>query len=135
MLQVTQADLDADHFALNAPVGTIDLTSGQMYEHDYGDFITKQTTVDPTGKGQATWLAALEVFFQGDSELINYVQRIVGLTAIGKVYVEPSSSLMGMVATVRARFGTRSPGCWTRMRGIFLLMCSLFLTAGTSNPN
>lgn len=28
------------------------------------------------------------MFFQGDSELINYVQRIVGLTAIGKVYVE-----------------------------------------------
>lgn len=88
MLQVTQADLDADPFALNSPGGTIDLTSGQIHEHDYGDFITKQTTTDPATKGMDTWLAALEVFFQGDQELIDYVQRIVGLTAIGKVYVE-----------------------------------------------
>ncbi|NMW89515.1 phage/plasmid primase, P4 family [Mobiluncus curtisii] len=88
MLQVTQADLDADPFALNTPGGTIDLTTGQMYEHDYGDFITKQTTTDPATRGMDTWLAALEVFFQGDQELIDYVQRIVGLTAIGKVYVE-----------------------------------------------
>lgn len=88
MLQVTQADLDAAPFALNAPGGTIDLTSGQIHEHDYGDFITKQTTTDPATKGMDTWLAALEVFFQGDQELIDYVQRIVGLTAIGKVYVE-----------------------------------------------
>lgn len=88
MLQVTQADLDADPFALNTPGGTIDLTSGQMHEHDYGDFITKQTTVDTSDTGADIWLAALDVFFQGDSELIDYVQRIVGLTVIGKVYVE-----------------------------------------------
>ena len=66
MLQVTQADLDADPFALNAPGGTIDLTTGEIHEHDYGDFITKQTTTDPATKGMDTWLAALEVFFQGD---------------------------------------------------------------------
>lgn len=88
MLQVTQADLDADPFALNTLGGTIDLTNGEIHEHDYGDFITKQTTIDPADKGRDTWSAALEVFFQGDQELIDYVQRIVGLTAIGKVYVE-----------------------------------------------
>jgi P4 family phage/plasmid primase-like protien len=35
-----------------------------------------------------TWMEALDIFFFGDRELIDYVQRIAGLAAIGKVYVE-----------------------------------------------
>ena len=31
---------------------------------------------------------ALQTFFQGDADLIRYVQEIVGLAAIGKVYIE-----------------------------------------------
>ncbi len=34
------------------------------------------------------WRDALDVFFQGDSELIGYVQRICGLAAIGQMMVE-----------------------------------------------
>ena len=30
----------------------------------------------------------LQTFFQGDADLIRYVQEIVGLAAIGKVYIE-----------------------------------------------
>lgn len=88
MLQVTQAELDADPFALNTPSGTIDLATGDIRGHDFGDFITKQTTLDPADQGSQVWADALNVFFQGDGELIEYVQRVVGLAAIGKVYVE-----------------------------------------------
>lgn len=88
MLQVTQAELDADPFALNTPSGTIDLATGDIRGHDFGDFITKQTAVDPGCEGSDIWQAALELFFQGDGELIEYVQKVVGLAAIGKVYVE-----------------------------------------------
>lgn len=34
------------------------------------------------------WEDALQTFFQGDADLIRYVQEIVGLAAIGKVYIE-----------------------------------------------
>ena len=34
------------------------------------------------------WEDALRTFFQGDADLIRYVQEIVGLAAIGKVYIE-----------------------------------------------
>ena len=34
------------------------------------------------------WKSALDTFFLGDDTLIDYVQRMVGLSAIGKVYVE-----------------------------------------------
>ena len=52
------------------------------------DFITKQTAVAPSDEGKELWENALNLFFCGDSELISYVQEIVGLASIGKVYVE-----------------------------------------------
>lgn len=50
--------------------------------------MTTQTSLDPSSEGAEIWAEALDVFFQGDSELIAYVQRIVGLAAIGQVFVE-----------------------------------------------
>ena len=50
--------------------------------------MTKQTAVGPSDEGVQIWADALDVFFQGDPELIGYVQRIVGLAAIGQVFVE-----------------------------------------------
>lgn len=50
--------------------------------------MTKLTTPDPGTDGAHLWQEALEVFFQGDAELIAYVQRIVGLAAIGQIFVE-----------------------------------------------
>ena len=51
-------------------------------------FITKITSVSPNYKGQQIWLDCLDLIFQGNQELIDYVQMICGLAAIGKVYVE-----------------------------------------------
>ena len=48
--------------------------------------ITKQTVVGVIGMDK--WLDALDVFFCKDKALIEYVQRIVGLAAIGVVYFE-----------------------------------------------
>ncbi|HAA7550132.1 TPA_asm: DNA primase, partial [Listeria monocytogenes] len=49
---------------------------------------TKQTECDPCSDNEQLWLDALNTIFVGDQELIDYVQMIVGLAAIGKVYVE-----------------------------------------------
>ena len=88
MSQTEQRVLDADEFLLNLPSGTCDLRTGTVREHNAQDYITKQTAVDPSGDGMDVWEDALRTFFQGDADLIRYVQEIVGLAAIGKVYIE-----------------------------------------------
>lgn len=90
MLEVEQRNLDADEFMLNTPTLTYDLRQGTKFpmEHRPEHFITKQTTVDPSSDGADIWAAALDTFFLKDTDLIDYVQRMVDLSAIGKVYVE-----------------------------------------------
>ncbi len=88
MIQIEQRVLDADEFLLNLPSGTCDLRTGAVREHNAQDYITKQTAVAPSGDGMDVWEDALRTFFQGDADLIRYVQEIVGLAAIGKVYIE-----------------------------------------------
>lgn len=90
MVEIDQRQLDADEFLLNTPSATYDLRISlpSAHEHTPADFITKQTTVDPSDDGMDIWQDALETFFCDDNELIDYVQEIAGLSAIGKVCVE-----------------------------------------------
>lgn len=90
MVEIDQRQLDTDEFLLNTPSATYDLRIDlpSAHEHTPADFITKQTTVDPSDEGMDIWQDALETFFCGDNELIDYVQEIAGLSAIGKVCVE-----------------------------------------------
>ena len=88
MLEVKVEDLDKNPFLLNTPSATYDLLDGSRHEHNHEDLITQQTGVDPTEEGLELWLSALRTFFNGDDELISYVQEITGLASIGKVFVE-----------------------------------------------
>ena len=90
MLEVQPSDLDRNEFLLNTPNATYYLPDGLsgMKAHDAADLITKHTLVSPGDEGKKIWEEALDLFFCGDKELIEYVQKIVGLSAIGKVYVE-----------------------------------------------
>ena len=90
MLEIRLSDLDRDEFLLNTPGGTYDLRQGLAggREPDAGDLITKQTSVSPGEDGRKIWEDTLDLVFSKDRELIDYVQMIVGLSAIGKVYVE-----------------------------------------------
>lgn len=90
MVEVETADLDVDENLLNCPDGTYDLRQGLAgrREHDPGDLITKILTYAPGDEGKDLWLSAVNKTFQGDAELAEYVQKIVGLAAIGEVYQE-----------------------------------------------
>lgn len=90
ILEIAPRDLDADCFALCTPEATYDLRRGLAgaREHSPEDFITKITSVSPGVKGQQLWQDCLDLIFQNNQELIDYVQMICGLAAIGKVYVE-----------------------------------------------
>lgn len=90
MLEIDFGELDADPFLLCTPEATYDLRKGVAggREHRPDDFITKITTVSPSLKGKDKWEDTLNKIFGGDGELIEYVQKICGLSIIGKVYVE-----------------------------------------------
>lgn len=90
MLEISINDLDADGFLLNTPGMTFDLCKdiSEWHEPDPKDLITKQTLCAPGTEGQQIWLDALDTFFCGDAELIEYVQKIVGMAAIGEVFME-----------------------------------------------
>ena len=81
-------EFDSQEFLLNTPVATYDLRTGTSTEHSADDLITKVTAVSPDDENMDIWIEAVNSFFCGDAELIKYVQQIVGLAAIGKVYME-----------------------------------------------
>lgn len=90
MLTVELYELDSDDMLLNTPESTFDLRKGLngQQSHNPQDYITKMTSISPSDKGQGLWQKTLETFFCGDQELIDYVQQIIGMAAIGKVYQE-----------------------------------------------
>lgn len=90
MLSIDLAELDQNEFLLNTPEATYDLSKGLKgnQAHQPSDYLTKMTTVSPGEDGQELWQETLHLFFCGDQELIDYVQMVVGLAAIGKVYQE-----------------------------------------------
>lgn len=90
MLAIDISELDYDAELLNTPELTYDLTKGMNggRPHDPDDLITKMTSCSPGDEGMELWLDTLDIFFCCDKELIAYVQEIVGMAAIGKVYAE-----------------------------------------------
>lgn len=90
MVHLEVSDLDKDPFLLNTPDATYDLRSGidGAQAQEPRNYITKITAFNPSEKGGELWEEALDTFFCGDRELIAYVQQIVGLAAIGKVFLE-----------------------------------------------
>lgn len=90
MLEIRVADLDHDAFLLNTPDGAYDLRLGLAgkREHRPEDYATKVTSVSPGDQGKQIWQDAIGTFFCGDIELMDYVQQVVGLAAVGKVFVE-----------------------------------------------
>lgn len=81
---------DAQENYLNTPGGTYDLAKGVngMMPHKATDFLTKITNCAPGDEGRQLWEDALQLFFCGDQDLIDYVQMTVGMAAVGTVYVE-----------------------------------------------
>ena len=90
MVSIDFEELDKNEFLLNTPFSTYDLRLGMAgrQEHSSEDLITKVTLTEPGDDGEDIWLDTLDKTFLGDKELIDYVQEVVGLAAVGKVYVE-----------------------------------------------
>lgn len=82
----TPADLDADPWALNVSNGIIDLRTGLLRPHDRAARCTKLAPVayDPAATA-LTWDRFLRRIFDGDDDLIAFVQRALGYAATGVI--------------------------------------------------
>lgn len=79
-------ELDRDPFLLNVANGTLDLRTGELREHRRDDLLTKLAPVayDPEAECPL-WRGFLETTFNGDADLIAYVQRLVGYALTGTI--------------------------------------------------
>lgn len=78
--------LDARPWELNTPGGIVDLRSGRLMPADPRSLHTRSTSVAPDPEAdQTAWKEFLHTTFQGDVELIGYIQRLLGYACVGTV--------------------------------------------------
>ena len=73
---------DADPMLFNTTGGIIDLSTGKLGPHERNKFITKSATATPQ-YNCPLWLEFLTVITGGDTELIAYLQRVIGYCMTG----------------------------------------------------
>lgn len=87
-MKVDPEELDADAFLLNTPAFLYDLRTGEVMEHDPNRYCTKITKCSPSDNGCELWQAFLSTISQGNEELMDFLQQIAGMAAVGKVFEE-----------------------------------------------
>ena len=103
-LRILPDDFNANPYHLNTPGGTVDLRTGEIHSHNPKDLITKQTSIAPSSTGSRIWMGALNEFFCGDWELIQYAQMIAGFAAIGLNCIEKMIIAHGTGANGKSTF-------------------------------
>ncbi len=83
-IAVMLADLDTNHWLLNVNNGTIDLKTGVLKPHDLANMITELLPIDydPAAVSDE-WNAFLDRIFNGNTDLIAYIQRGMGYSITG----------------------------------------------------
>jgi len=84
LLPIKPEEFDQDEHLINVQNGYIDLKNGQLNDHDKNKFFTKISTVEYTDKIDCPqWIDFLDQIFDGNQDLINYMQRAVGYSLSG----------------------------------------------------
>ncbi len=88
--------LDADAWKINCRNGTLDLRTGTLHSHNPDDLITKLLGVEYDPKAECPlFMAFLGRIFDGDGELIGFVQRILGHALTGSMKEQKFFVLFG----------------------------------------
>lgn len=83
---VGAAQLDAQPMALNTPGGITDLATGELSASDPAGLHTRLTAVAPDpGQPTPRWDTFLKETFDGDTEMVAFVQRVAGYSASADV--------------------------------------------------
>lgn len=83
-LPVRPGDFDRLPMLFNVANGTINLSDGRLRQHMRADLLTKRSNVRYDADAECPlWLKFLDRIFDGDKQVIEYVQRAVGYTLTG----------------------------------------------------
>ena len=84
-LRTPSEAFDTHHWQLNTPGGIVDLKTGAITPGLPNLYHSKQTTVHPDlDATPQLWARFLHTTFDGDAEMVGYVQRLAGMTVIGE---------------------------------------------------
>lgn len=84
LLPIQPQQFDNNLHLFNVQNGYLDLKTGNLYPHEREQYFTKISNVEYTDKADcAMWEDFLQQIFDGDNELIEYIQRAVGYSLSG----------------------------------------------------
>lgn len=89
-------EFDTHKYLLNVENGIVDLKTGKLQQHDRELGLTKITNIvfDENAKCPE-WLNFLDQIFQGDKELAEYMQRLIGYSLTGEIIEQIMVFLIG----------------------------------------
>jgi putative DNA primase/helicase len=106
-MPVVPAQLDADPFLLNCLNGTLDLRTGGLREHRHEDYLTKICPVEYRPDATCPlWDAFMRRILDENTDLIDYLRRVVGYSLTGDVREQSLWFLYGTGANGKSTFLT-----------------------------
>ncbi|RVU62867.1 DNA primase [Bacillus thuringiensis] len=79
-------DFDRHTYLFNVENGIVDLQTGQLRPHDREVYLSKITNVTFDEQAKCPeWMKFLEQIFQGNQELMEYMQRLIGYSLTGEI--------------------------------------------------
>lgn len=83
---VKHGEFDKEDMLLNTESGYVDLSNGELYDHDIDKKFSHQTLAEYSDNVDAPlWEKFLNQIFNNDEELIHYVQKAIGYSFTGSV--------------------------------------------------
>lgn len=83
---VKHGEFDKEDMLLNTESGYVDLSSGELHDHDIDKKFSHQTLAEYSDNVDAPlWEKFLNQIFNSDEELIHYVQKAIGYSFTGSV--------------------------------------------------
>jgi putative DNA primase/helicase len=85
-LVAVPSQFDADPMMLGTPKGTVELATGNVRPAARADYLTRQCAVAPAARSTPcpTWMAFLHRAMNGDAQMIEFLQRVIGYTLTGQ---------------------------------------------------
>ena len=113
-IAIRPSDLDAEPLLLSCGNGTLDLRTGDLRPADPVDLLSRGTNVEFDADAKCPrWLEFLEEVFDGDPEVVTFLQRFVGYSLTGETQEHVLAVLHGggcngkttLVETIRKLVG------------------------------
>jgi putative DNA primase/helicase len=101
---VEPGSFDADRNLLGTPDGTVDLTIPSFIDTDPCNYISKQTICAPAKGEPVRWLQFLDEIFEGDQDVIDFIQILCGYALTGQTREEKLFFLYGSGANGKSKF-------------------------------